>query len=168
MSSPPQYAQCVASYLYESPVDQLIQQLKFAHQLTLAHWASQRLAHLAAPLGADLIIPMPLHPTRLKERGFNQAAQIAGLIGKALDIPVDRDSLIRTRHSPPQSTLSRDERQRSPQHAFACQTDLRGKSILLIDDVLTTGSSANECSRVLRLHGARNVNVGVVARTAMH
>jgi ComF family protein len=114
----------------------------------------------------DYLIPVPLHPKRLRERGFNQAL----LLGKALeDIPpakIKPGLLKRVRHTPPQVHLNPDERRQNVQGAFALKdpSGVRGKNILLVDDVFTTGATVNECARVLKKAGAGRVTVYTLAR----
>ncbi len=125
---------------------------------------------MAKQLHADhqLLIPLPLHPDRLRERGFNQSAEIARMIGNYLDLAVDRSSVIRNRATPPQAAQPLKERHKNVRGAFECTADFSGRHILLIDDVMTTGATVNECARVLKLHGAADVTVLVAARALKH
>lgn len=113
----------------------------------------------------DLLLPMPLHPGRLKERGFNQSLEIAKPISRWLDIPLAADACQRTRDTPTQTGLKWKERRRNVRGAFACDLDLSGKKIAILDDVMTTGATLNEISRVLKACGASEVSAWVVART---
>ena len=108
---------------------------------------------------------MPLHPNRLKTRGFNQAAEIARLVAANLDMRCDFDTLIRLNDTPPQAGLHRDERWHNLVGAFACPQPLNARHILLIDDVLTTGASLSACADALRQAGAVHIDVAVIART---
>ena len=101
---------------------------------------------------------------RLRERGFNQALELARPIGKALRIPIDTTSCSRTRNTPAQAKLAWREREDNIRGAFHCAADFTGKRMLLVDDVMTTGASLNECARTLKLHGASSVTLLVVAR----
>lgn len=116
--------------------------------------------------GFDAIIPVPLHIDRLRERGFNQSLLLARAVGKRHRIPVDPFVLKRTRWTEPQVNLSGKERKINVKGAFEVQGDVRGRSILLIDDVYTTGATVGECSKVLRKGGAKEVCVLTLARTA--
>ncbi len=165
---PPHFDRCHALFPYDFPADRLIQALKYGHQLLLAPWFGEQLATHLQPSASDLIIPLPLHPERLCQRGFNQSGEIAATLGKCLKLPVDRRILIRNRATHPQAELAPKERLANVRGAFECLGDLSGQRILLIDDVLTTGATANECARVLKLHGARQVEVMVVARAFRH
>ena len=116
----------------------------------------------------DCIIPVPLHPRRLRQRGFNQASLLARRLGSALKIPVNYGSLKRYRWTEPQTGLSRRQRAANVKGAFSLKAAerVRGKGILLLDDVLTTGETVNQCVRVLKKDGgAKEVVVLTVART---
>ena len=107
---------------------------------------------------------MPLHPARLRARGFNQSLEIARPLGRALGIPVAPDGLIRTRATPPQAELPLKERARNVRGAFEYRGELAGQRVLLVDDVMTTGSTLREAARILALHGAGPITVAVAAR----
>ena len=133
----------------------------------VAGWLGNK---LAARLQADnqLIIPLPLHADRLRERGFNQSAEIARVIGNQLNLPVDRSSVFRNRATPRQAELPLKERHKNVRGAFECSADLSGRKVLLIDDVMTTGATVNECARIIKLHGASDISVVVAARALKH
>lgn len=107
---------------------------------------------------------MPLHPKRLRERGFNQALELARPVGRATGLPIDTTSCQRVRHTPAQAALPWRERVKNIRGAFHCTADFSGKRLLLVDDVMTTGASIDECARTLKLHGAARVSALVVAR----
>lgn len=164
LKDPPAFSGVFAAYRYDYPLDRLIHALKYGHQLAVADWCAGRLAPLAGQAHFDRILPLPLHATRLRERGFNQSGEIARALGRRLNRPVDVTSLLRTRATPPQAGRPHKERLHNVRSAFECCTDLTGQHLLLVDDVLTTGATANEAARVLKLHGAASVTVAVVAR----
>lgn len=164
----PSFDRTSALFTYDFPVDRLIQALKYGHQIALARWFGQRMAEQSPALTADAIIPMPLHPNRIRERGFNQSMEIARTFGNWLKIPVDRETLRRVRSTTPQAELPPKERHRNVRGAFECSHDYAGQRLILVDDVMTTGASANECARVLKIHGALEVNIYVVARALKH
>jgi ComF family protein len=114
----------------------------------------------------DLIVPVPLHPKRLRWRAFNQSLLLAREIGRAYRVPADPFVLRRDRPTPPQTQLPEDERRRNVRGVFSLNPDrpVEGKSILLVDDVYTSGATVNECSRVLKRGGAREVFVVTLAR----
>jgi len=111
------------------------------------------------------MIPLPLSAQRMKERGFNQAQEIARPLARQYGVPLLAESCVRVRDSAPQASLPWKERQANIRHAFECRIDLTGKRVAVIDDVMTTGATLNEFARVLKLHGAVWVENWVAART---
>jgi ComF family protein len=159
-----------SAVLYAGLTRNRIHQLKFGRQL---HWGPALVDLLAATVGwkealgpVDLMLPVPLHRQRLRHRGFNQAGLIAHGIGKLASIPVRYGVLVRHRATQPQTQLGRLERLENVHGAFAVAKPaaLQGRSILLIDDVFTTGTTLNECARVLKRAGAGRVAAFTVAR----
>jgi ComF family protein len=116
----------------------------------------------------DLLVPVPLHVRRLRERGFNQAYLLARRWTRQTGIALDGLNLCRRRRTQPQTVLSRSDRQRNIRGAFALRHPQRiqGQRILLVDDVYTTGATVNECARVLMDGGAEFVDVLTLARAA--
>jgi ComF family protein len=114
----------------------------------------------------DFIVPVPLHPKRLRWRAFNQSLLLAREIGRACRVPVDPFVLRRDRATPPQTQLPEDERRKNVRRAFSVNAErsVDGKNILLVDDVYTSGATVNECSRVFKRAGAREVFVVTLAR----
>lgn len=164
---PPHFDALVAALPYAFPIDRMLQQLKYGHQLSLADWFGERLVAVAGNREADMVIPLPLHSRRMAERGFNQALEIARPLARRLAIPLVTDICERSRETRPQEGLTLLQRRRNLRNAFACRADLAGQRILLVDDVVTTAASVNECARTLRLHGAAMVTVAAVARTLL-
>ncbi|MBK9444941.1 MAG: ComF family protein [Betaproteobacteria bacterium] len=164
---PPHFDRLIACYPYSFPVDRLIQRLKYGHQLALTAWFGQQLAAACATLTFDRIVPMPLHLGRLAERGFNQATEISRTLARERAMTIDNGCCERVRATTPQEGLTLRERRRNLRNAFACNSDLNGEHVLLVDDVVTTGASVNECARTLRLHGASEITVLTVARTLL-
>ncbi|MDD5329921.1 MAG: ComF family protein [Sulfuricella sp.] len=163
---PPAFGHTLAAFSYGFPIDRLLQAFKYAGSLALAEALAEPLAHLAAKHPKpELLLPMPLHPARLKERGFNQALEIARPISRRLDIPLAADACRRTRDTPSQAGLKWQQRRGNVRGAFACDLDLTGKKVAILDDVMTTGSTLDELSRVLLKRGAAEVSAWVVART---
>jgi ComF family protein len=118
---------------------------------------------------ADLIVPVPLHPWRLWRRRYNQAAMLAVAIAKQADKACIPDALARTRATPSQGRLGRGQRQRNVKGAFQLRRPdaVDGKRVILIDDVLTTGATVEECVRILRRGGAEHVDVLTLARVVL-
>ncbi len=161
---PPHFARTVAPYAYAFPLDQLVQAFKYGTRLQLAHSLAAKLAECVQVL-PDCIAPMPLHPLRLRERGFNQSLLLARHLGNSLNIPLLPDACQRVRNTAPQSTLPWKERGKNMRNAFACSPAVAGKHVAVVDDVMTTGASLNELALALRHAGALEVSTWVIART---
>ncbi len=116
----------------------------------------------------DLIIPVPLHASRLRERTYNQSLLLARKLGRPWGVPVPTRRLLRIRPSETQQGLSASARHHNLKGAFALSDPLQGERVLLIDDVMTTGATVHECARALRAGGASEVSVAVLARAPRH
>lgn len=166
--SPPAYHRVFAPWLYRFPLDSMIQAFKFHQRLTLARPLAQLLGDALASEGMPLpqaLIPVPLHVTRLAERGYNQSAELAGLLGCRFGLPVLNHGCERLRATPPMSRLKRRARRRQMRGAFALSRPLSHSHLALVDDVVTTGHTVNELARVLRAAGAERVDIWAIART---
>ncbi|MCX5779629.1 MAG: ComF family protein [Firmicutes bacterium] len=161
--NPPPFEISRAVGPYEEQYRLATKVLKFMGKKYLAQ---QMGAMMAAKIGSepnfepiDLIVPVPIAPNSLQVRGFNQTALLAKQIGKQLGIKVDYGVIVRVKDTPHQTELSREEREKNLLQAFAVKagSQLAGKSVLLVDDVYTTGSTARECTRVLLEAGAKRV-----------
>ncbi len=168
LKDPPAFERTEAVFEYAFPLDTLIQHLKYGGTLAIAGWFGDRLAdRIAARPQADWpdrLLSMPLHPRRLSERGFNQAALIAERLARRLGRPHTPRSARRMRDTPPQVGLGQAERRRNPRGAFECDASLSGQRIALIDDVMTTGASLDSLARAALAAGAVSVEAWVVAR----
>ncbi len=151
-------------------VRERIHQLKFGGQL---HWVPplvELLVHLirreAAVLSADMIFPVPLHIKRLRQRGFNQAGLLARYLGRRVALPVYYDVLERKSWTEPQTRLNREERLHNVKDAFhvADAGKIKERRILLVDDVYTTGTTLNECAKILKAAGAAVVHAVTISR----
>ena len=160
----PQFDRTVAVFTYAFPLDKMVQALKFNEQLMLVHLLANKLAQ-RIEIRPDCIVAMPLHPARLRERGFNQSLELARQIARNLEIPLLNHACQRVRDTPPQSALPWKERGKNMRKAFTCTEDLSGKHVAVVDDVMTSGASVNELAHALRQAGAREVSAWVVART---
>jgi ComF family protein len=155
---------------FQDSVKEIIHQLKYGCHASLARPLAVRLASTYEAqrqrLRADWLIPVPLHPTRKRERGFNQSGEIARHFSRIVGIPVAQYWLLRTRPTKVQAGLTRRERRHNVSGAFAMSkhADVRGRTVLVIDDVFTTGATLNECARILRQSGAARIAVLTVAR----
>lgn len=160
-----------APYLYDGPVSAMIKKLKYGGTLSLAPILSKLLCDYWEGLdwSADLIIPVPLSRKRLSQRGFNQSELIARRFGKTVGIPCEAGAMMKLRDTRQQVGLTADERKANLSGAFAAEPSyIKGKRILLLDDVMTTGSTFAECSAVLLDAGAKTVKCLSVATTADH
>jgi ComF family protein len=166
LKHPPAFDRTIAAWQYAFPASVLIQQLKYAGELALASWLAGQLAlELDGMDRPDLIIPMPLHANRLNQRGFNQAGLIGRRLATILEIPIDYAACRRVKATRPQVELPYKERSGNLKGAFACDRDLAGKRVALVDDVMTSGASLEALARVVRKAGATEVSAWVVART---
>ncbi len=159
-----------AAYRSRGVVRDLVHHFKYRRQFHLRHLLARMLAEgfrgeRCADAGIDLIVPVPLHPARLREREFNQAEVLGRLAGARIGLPV-ADCLRRLRYTPTQTHFHREERFENLRDAFAVvdAPDLDGRRVAVVDDVLTTGSTADACARALREAGAAAVVVITVAR----
>jgi ComF family protein len=159
----PAFDQTHALFTYGFPVDRLIQRLKYSENLALAPLLGTLLAeHITNKPG--IWLPMPLHVNRLKERGFNQAVEIARELSRLTGIAMQPSWADRVRDTPPQAGLKRDARRKNMRGAFACKPDVRGLHIGIVDDVMTTGSTLDALAESLKQAGAGEVSCFVVAR----
>jgi ComF family protein len=149
----------VAAYFEDNPIRSAIHSLKYRNHKALTSILSDMLvdAFYRYHLSADVIIPVPLHSSRLKERGYNQSELLARQLGRQLQLPVDTVSLHRIRKTKSQMTLGADERHRNVANAFSCNNTLFNQNILLIDDVCTTGSTLDFCAAALKERGVTSV-----------
>ena len=160
----------VAAYRGRGIVREIIHEFKYARQIHLrhlvAHWLRAALDdERLRDISFDLIVPVPLHPARQRERGFNQAGLLAESLSAETSMP-STPVLERIRYTTTQTALDRSERMENLHNAFRLRknADVRGLRVLLIDDVLTTGSTLSECARVLKRAGAISVHAATAAR----
>ncbi len=165
-TNPPPFARARAAAIYDGPVAQAITGFKFSRRMAylpvMQYWLQRPLC-MELVEAADLLAPVPLHPKRIRNRGFNQALLLAQAFP---EVPVAREAVVRTRPTAPQVGLNPKERQHNVKGAFAVPEPgvVKGKNLLLIDDLFTTGATVTECARILRKAGARQVEVLTVAR----
>lgn len=151
-------------FTYDFPADRLIQHLKYQEKLTVAPLMGDLLAaHWQGHL-PDMWLPMPLHNNRLRERGFNQAVEIARALAAATAVPMQPDWATRERDTPSQAGLKRNARRKNLRGAFACKPQVAELHIGIVDDVMTTGSTLNALAEALKQAGAKEVSCAVVAR----
>jgi ComF family protein len=165
---PPPFDRAFAALRYEAPVDDLVGGFKYHRRLALGRALGEILAASLVDAGGgeppELLIPVPASPARLRERGFNQAAELARHLSARLGIPWSAGLLVRRGSALPQRGLGRAQRRRNARGSLALERDAP-RRVALVDDVITTGATAAEASRVLRAGGAALVEIWAVART---
>ncbi|MDD2732332.1 MAG: ComF family protein [Desulfuromonadaceae bacterium] len=169
---PPHFDAARAHFLYEGPIRDLIHAFKYNRhtylRFPLALLALEGVSGVPTDHNLNLIVPVPLHRSRLRQRGFNQAVLLGNILSHRLALPMVPDALARTRATEPQIELSAAERRVNVKGAFSVKKPERveGKRILLLDDVMTTGSTMDECAKELKKAGADVVIAITIARTA--
>lgn len=164
---PPPYQTALSAFLYAQPLEWLIQQMKFHNKPVLAQLLGELLADALQEQLTDypeVIIPVPLHASRLHERGFNQALELSRVLSRRLAIPVDTACCQRIRATPQQSGLDAKMRRKNLRGAFEVKDNPRYQHVAIIDDVMSTGSTVNEMSRVLKRAGVERIEVWTLAR----
>lgn len=165
---PPPWAGALTLGDYRFPNDQFILRMKFGAEPALGRWFGDLLGARWLEAGLpnpDVIVPVPLSRERLLERGFNPAWEMARRISRTLNRPGNAHDLQRVRHGTAQSSLPLDARSRNIRGAYACPTRWDGQTLLLVDDVMTSGATLHEASRVLLRQGAAAVWVAFALRT---
>ena len=162
---------CVAALAYEFPVDRLVTALKYQHKVEFARVMGELLSIRLHELAGedhyqwpDCIVPVPLHPLRVLQRGFNQAAEIARWVAREHNLPVKTSLIRRIRHTQGQAGLSRRARSGNVHNAFVINANVSERRIALLDDVVTTAATTAELARLLKRAGAAEVQVWTVAR----
>ena len=167
--NPPRWQKMIAPLIYQQTVRQLIHDYKFDEQLYIGQALLTHIYTAYNSPSIEALIPVPLHKSRLLERGFNQSEELARVLSRLLDIPFDRHCLQRIRPTLPQSGLSLNKRQKNLMQAFNYNPPLPGyKSVAIIDDVITTGSTMDEICKRLHLAGVRHVEVWSLCRALRH
>ena len=167
LNKPPEQDASFSLFRYQPAIDQLIAALKYQDTLALSRFFAVQMADQlkGRRFLPQVLIPIPLHPRRLRERGYNQSLELAKHLSKQLAIPVRHSILSRIRDTKPQASLPFSERKKNINHAFQITNIDIPPYIALIDDVLTTGHTANSAVKVLRQAGAKHVEVWTIART---
>ncbi|WP_416896137.1 MAG: ComF family protein [Minwuia sp.] len=169
-ASPPAFDHARAAVRYDEPLRSAVLKFKHGDRTDMASGLANLLRRAGRDIlpAADLIVPVPLHPRRLWQRRYNQSALMALALSEQTDLPAAPDALLRKRRTPSQGGLSATARRRNVRGAFAVddrwRPRLQGAHVVLVDDVYTTGATAEACARVLRLGGAETVSVLTVAR----
>lgn len=160
----PHYDRVVAACRYAFPIDGLIQAYKYSGRLVAGAALASLLANRARQR-PDLIVPIPLTAQRLRERGFNQALELARSLGQQMGVPVNAQLCVKTRDTLPQTRLPWKERRKNIRGAFVVEGGVAGCHVAVVDDVLTTGATLSELARNLKRAGAATVTGYVIART---
>ncbi len=165
--SPPSYDRISAPYVMTGAVRDMVLGLKFRNLRAWAPDMGQLLAEfmMSNSVGADVLVPVPLHKRRVRDRGYNQSELLAREVGKQTNIPVEPDLVRRLRNTRPQiSMTSGKERRQNVAGAFECTGEVTGRTVLLIDDVVTTGATISACADPLKAAGAASVRALALAR----
>ena len=164
---PPAFTQAWTIYPYKSPLKEAIGLFKYKGKISLTGPLADLVLKALAPLPMiDVILPVPLHPVRLRAREFNQSLLLANRVSRQLTLPLSHSNLVRVRPTTPQTSLKRQDRLKNLRGSFIVKNPkaLMGKNILLIDDVFTTGTTVNECAKALRKNGSGPVYIVTLAR----
>ena len=166
LAKPPRIARTRAAVAYDELSRGLAIRLKYGRKVAIARTMARYMAPLIAPLGSPVLVAVPLHRTRLWRRGFNQSALVAREISKRLNLAADPFLIRRIKRTPPLKGMSPLQRRKAVAGAFKVPqpSAVEGRTIILIDDVLTTGSTAEACARALRRAGAARVELVSWAR----
>ena len=158
----------ITAYRFEEPLRSLLHEFKYHEGLYLTSFLARLMLnhHLIDIRDTQCLIPVPLHPKRLKQRGFNQAALLAKHLARTLRIPYDHTLCQKIINTPPQAELNATQRQRNLRHAFQARA-IPYQHVTLVDDLLTTGSTANELARTLKKQGAKQVDLWCCARAVL-
>lgn len=166
IKQPPYFDKVIACFDYRAPVSDWLSAFKFQQKLYFAAFFAQQLEKTIPPASPiKRIVAMPLHKSRLRQRGFNQAHEIAKRIAHSLNINYESRLITRTKHRPAQTTLNYKNRKQNVENIFKLKKPLSDTHIAIIDDVVTTGSSVNEIAKLLKQNGAHRVEVWCIART---
>jgi ComF family protein len=164
LARPPRWHAAIAPLAWAFPVDRLVARLKYGGAITHARLLGDLLADAVEGRRVDVIVPVPLHPERLRSRGYNQALEIARSAARRLGVPLRPRGAERVRPTPPQAGLPAKQRLRNVKGAFASVGRFDGLAVAIVDDVLTTGATASDLARALLRAGAARVEVWTGAR----
>ena len=170
LAEPPAFDRTLAPLCYRHPVNELISRFKYRQTLSDGNLLARLLArHVQQQASqAQLLLPMPLHPARLRLRGYNQAAELARVLSRITGIPWDPHLLRRGHEGPSQREARRSERLRNVRSAFVCASQRLPQRVAIIDDVITTGATARAAAASVRQAGANWVEIWAIARTPRH
>ncbi len=165
IASPPDFDYSSALFSYAYPINLMLQRYKYGQALHIAQTFADLMIQRFNLSQHSVIIPMPLHKSRLQERGFNQALEIARIISRHSGLELNMSACKRIKPSPPQASLSLKDRVKNMKNAFECSQKFDGLNVVLLDDVMTTGATLNSLAKTVKQAGANQVSCIVVART---
>jgi ComF family protein len=169
LTHPPAQNISMSLFAYKNPIDRLIADFKYHDKLYLTEvFADLMYEQLKNKPLPKLLIPIPLHRRRLRQRGYNQALELAKILSRKLNIPISKNILIRSRDTAPQASLPYDQRKRNMRRAFMLNDSVLPNHIALIDDVLTTGHTVNAAAKLFRPEGVSDIELWTIARTIRH
>jgi len=168
LHSPPSQHQAWSAFVYAQPLEWMIQQLKFNAKMGFAHILGQAASHYLPVLETtpDCIIPVPLHPKRQQQRGYNQAHELVKPLARHLDISIDSRSCWREKYTSAQSDLDAKQRRKNIRNAFKFDNSQQYDYVIVFDDVITTGSTIAELVNAIKKQGVKRVDVWSLARVA--
>ena len=166
LRQPPAFDYAHSLFRYESSVIGLVHQLKFGERISHARSIGEMLWSTLCQSGEspDCLLPVPLHDSRLRQRGFNQSLEISRVIAKKSGIPVEYDAVVRHRSTSAQTGLDAKQRKKNIKGAFSVINKLDYEHVLIVDDVMTTGATVDELARLLKKNGVMRVGVMTIAR----
>lgn len=172
LKSKPAFDRVIVPFVFKGPVASILKRLKHSPKVLGLNDLITPLISLLEPIEFDIIIPLPYHWRRLLIRGHSPSNVLAARLARAVNVPIFK-KFKRRKHTSSQQSLDKSQRRANMRHAFTldnrqAQAAIKGKRVLLVDDVLTTGATANEAAKVLKRHGAKSVIVACIARTPNH
>ena len=165
---PPRWQQLIAPLQYRGLTRELLLRLKFSESLYLANSLVSTVIQPFSHGCPEVLLPVPLHHNRFLDRGFNQAFEIARILSDQLAIPLDTQSLQRIRHTEAQAGLTANQREKNILKAFACNNKAGYRHVAVVDDIITTGSTANEITKTLHRAGVKTVEIWGLARVVKY
>jgi ComF family protein len=170
LAKPPVFDYCYSLFRYDDEIIHLVHQLKFGEKISYARSLGEMLYSrlqteiLLSKDKPDCLLPVPLHNKRLQQRGYNQSIEIARILARKLEMPIEYNAVIRQRSTLTQTGLNAKQRQKNIRNAFSLAGEMDYKHVLIIDDVVTTGATVNELARLLKRNKVERVGVLSIAR----
>lgn len=164
------YKNLITTAIYKEPLSKIIHLFKYKHYDYLADYLSKLMISHLMKINLDisshnLLIPVPIHPQKFKERGYNQSLLLAKKLENHFKIPLQSDIICKLNNTPAQVNLKKEERKKNILGSFAVKKDLKNKQIILIDDIFTTGATVHECATMLKKNNAEYITVLTLSKT---